>query len=33
LQDFRFIGAQDRSFGHRKEDIATHLECPKENYI
>jgi hypothetical protein len=29
LQNFRFIGAQDRSFGHRKEDITTHLECPK----
>jgi hypothetical protein len=31
LQNFRFIGAQDRSFGHRKEATTTHLEYPKGN--
>src|ERR1700722_8407935 len=29
LQNFRFVAAQDRSFGRRKEDITTHLEYPK----
>src|SRR5579863_9416038 len=33
LQNFGFIGARHRSFGHCKEDITTPFQCPKENSL